>query len=732
MRIRIGTIISINIVAMIFMAIILIVTHAIINRSFGDLAIELKERQMLQFENELAAMQEDIVTITRDWAHWDDTYHFIDSRSRSYVESNFTPNTYENYKLNLSVIYDLDFNPVLKLYYDLEDGHMGEVSDPIINQLSILEPKIKATAEGHLSGILQTEEGNMLFGLVEVMQSDRSGLPKGYFLLGRFLSVEHINGMRGFVSVNIQAYDLRRKEDLDPQLKDRLDGLKKGENIEFASAQQIDGWVMVKDILDRDAFLVSLSSVPEVLTAGRNMRNYILLIYFFFSVLQTVVLYQTLNSRVIKRLVSVQEQLKQITLDKQHQGIVRYDGKDEIADLSNHINDMLLSLQKALAVKNEFFAGMSHEIRTPLNAVLGMSSVLMNTKLDERQQEYVEAILLSCESLSQLINDILDFSRLEYYSAGFDPGPFDLRHCVNSAIKIVRNKAEEKKLLLGISIDPDVPETVTGDKSKTCQILLNLLFNAIKFTDTGTIELKVTNDKRPGYIHFTVSDTGIGIPPDEQPLIFNPFIHISNSQNRFGSGLGLHITKKLVSLMDGEIGFESIPDRGTTFSFNLHLPQAETQISTADQDQKEDIDGKSSSEIRVIADRYPLQIMVVEDNPINLKMMLHLLAVMGYEPVSAINGKTALEMQAINPCDLIFMDIQLPVMDGYAATAEIRTKPNRYGSPIIIALTANALTDDIKTCLAQGMEDYIPKPIKVKAVSDMIIKWAETTGKGKT
>ncbi|MBM4403034.1 MAG: response regulator [Candidatus Cloacimonetes bacterium] len=724
MRIRIGTIISINIVAMIFMAIILIVTHAIINRSFGDLERELKQRQIQRFEDSFAAMKEEITIITRDWAHWDDTYDYINNRNPSYVASNFTNNTFINYKLNLTVIYDRDFNPILTRYFDNETEILGEVPETILPQLDKLKSPTRSSPDGYVSGIVPTDRGNILVCILKVMHSDGSGPPNGYFLMGKILVSTDFTAMRGFPAITIRVYDLNGQDALAVEAVEYLNNHKNGETIVFTSSRKIDGWTVVKDIHGKDAYLVVLSSVPEVLTVGKNMRNYILLIYLFLSVLQSVVLYQTLNVRVIKRLVSVQEQLKQITLDKRHQGIVHYDGKDEIADLSNHINDMLLSLQKALAMKNEFFAGMSHEIRTPLNAITGMSSLLMNSKPDETQRDYIEAILLSCESLSKLINDILDFSRLEYYSAHFDHEPFDLRHCINSAVKIVRNKAEEKELILNVTIAPDVPHSVTGDKAKTCQILLNLLFNAIKFTDTGTIELRVFKDEKPGYIGFTVSDTGIGIPTEEQARIFCPFIHISNSQDRYGSGLGLHITQKLVSLMEGKISFSSTLGQGTIFTFDLLLPEADLPVIISSDIESRDAGGVASTEIIAIADRYPMPIMVVEDNPINLKMMVHLLSAMGYEPTAATNGKLALEVLSIKPAELIFMDVQMPIMDGYACTAAIKTRPDRYGSPVVIALTANALSEDSKICLAQGMDDYIPKPIQVQAINDMIIKWS--------
>ncbi|MFN5165064.1 MAG: response regulator [Pseudomonadota bacterium] len=340
--------------------------------------------------------------------------------------------------------------------------------------------------------------------------------------------------------------------------------------------------------------------------------------------------------------------------------------------------------------------------------VIGMSGLLLQTPLDDDEKDLARTVRDSGESLLTIINDILDFSKIEAGRLDIETVPFDLRECGGSAVELVKLKAAEKHLDLVVRIADDAPAMVRSDPTRLRQIPLNLLSNALKFTDQGQIELTVR--KGPAdELHFDVRDSGIGLSPEGMAKLFQSFSQADSSTTRKygGTGLGLVISRKLAEILGGTMTAES-PGAGQGCTFRFHVRAEAVAMSPAA------ARAAAASAIDPgMARRHPLRILLAEDNPVNQKLALRLLGQMGYSADVAGNGLLALEAVERQTYDVVLMDVQMPEMDGLEASRRITAKYSPRQRPRIVAMTANAMQGDREACLEAGMDDYLTKPIRV-------------------
>ncbi len=375
--------------------------------------------------------------------------------------------------------------------------------------------------------------------------------------------------------------------------------------------------------------------------------------------------------------------------------------------------------ENATRAKSLFLASMSHEIRTPLNGIVGMIDILKHTKNPEKLDEYLEIIEISADSLLNIINDILDFSKIESNQIELENITFNPRNEVNNVIKLMSLSASGKGLDLQSEVADDLPELLSGDPVRFKQILINLISNAIKFTETGwvkvNLKLKALNGD-DATLHCSVADTGIGISDEGKKRLFKEFSQTDRSTTRKfgGTGLGLAISKKLTNLMNGDIGVKSAPGEGSEFWFTVNMRRV-----TPAPNQKKDIKSSFASPGK------SLNVLLVDDNAINRKVAMFSLQKLGHRTESAENGQEALDKFKSGEFDVVLMDIQMPVMDGYDATREIRDYEASQGveKPVrIIAMTANAEKGEMDKCVEIGMNDYLGKPFNLQSLEKVLMK----------
>ena len=423
--------------------------------------------------------------------------------------------------------------------------------------------------------------------------------------------------------------------------------------------------------------------------------------------------------------------------------------KTEIEHFQGYVyilRDMTERKQAELA-KQGFLAMISHEVRTPIASVTGMASLLLDSGLTAEQQDFVETIYTSGNSLLKIINDFLDFSKIQSGNLELEEEPFDLRNCINEVLYLLAPKAREKGLKLTFLDTPKVPTRIVGDITRLRQILINLLSNAIKFTGTGSIEVSVITRKNSNINHssantdeiqFSVKDTGIGIPRDRVERLFKAFSQVNSSITRQygGTGLGLAICKQLCELMGGRIWVESELSAGSTFYFTI----AASIIPEESEVRSQELFLLSPPKSVPISsspspDSHKLRILLTEDNLVNQKIALKQLKSLGYSADVAGNGKEALQLLENIPYDLILMDCQMPVLDGFETTKEIhRWQESSFANgcrPVVIAMTANAMKEDKQMCLDAGMDDYLSKPVMKENLAATLEHWASVIFKAK-
>ncbi|MBD2460230.1 response regulator [Oscillatoria sp. FACHB-1407] len=686
------------------------------------------ERQLIQrdlqrvqgtINHDLNALQTEVY----DYAKWDDTYNFVAEQDKDYAVINWSDAALKNLRLNIILLTDVSSQVLFKRSFNLQT-QQDTVFPTTINNAGQLDEALSqyfVNTTGS-TGLLMLPEGPLLTASSPILTSTGEGPSRGTLLIGRYLNETAIKRLEHLTQVSLTFYSLYSLDSasLPDDMQQAVSALRDNPNETFIhplSEDQVAGYMLLRDVYNQPALIVRVDTARTIYQQGQLSLHYLgaslLLIGLICGIAICELLKRLMQSVIVERdrqqLTELNEKLEHLveqrTMELREQTVALQASK-EAAEVANQ-------------AKSEFLANMSHELRTPMTAVLGYADILANTDLSAEQQEYIEQISRSGDSLLAIINDILDLSKLEAGTLKLNTKPFNLQDLIDGLVKLFQPQIAQKGLVFTVVVAPTIPATLVGSFDRLQQVLTNLISNAIKFTAVGEITLRVdsveTKDDSGVKLKFSVQDTGIGIAPSDQERIFDSFTQVDSSNARLyqGSGLGLAICRKIVHLMGGEIGVESVLGQGSTFWFTVFVESVRSPSASFDRHTSPTTNASPSV----------TQILVAEDVKVNQVLLKHVLQRLGYQCDLVSDGQEALEKLAQRPYDLVLMDCQMPVLDGYETTRRLRQREDQQHRTVVVGITAHAMLGDREKCLEAGMDDYISKPFRLQELGDLLKRW---------
>jgi signal transduction histidine kinase/ActR/RegA family two-component response regulator len=718
--------------------------------------------------HELNRELKELERLTLAFAGGDGFIQAFQNHDTSFVQGVLTEDMFRSLQQELIFLIDRSGNVVGGRFYNLENGEFGELESFVRkrwNPLHVLlqHPESQLTQ----SGYWKTESGVFQVASTPV-KSVLDSVSLGVIIMGRRINRSLVQNFEQKLGCEIHH---KVPSDIHMSLVDSLKNINKGLLVRNLGGGALEGIFSLSDMNQKTVLLFTLQGGERIATVGKNTSTLSFLLVGMVLLVVFLGLGWILSHSVLKPLLSLTSYIHSKRLRKKtdiHLDIVR---SDEVGDLNREFQSLQQNLELTLEQEKEarqnaydlsraaqaanrarsiFLSNMGHELRTPLNGIVGFAGLLAKPLADDERKEYSEILIDSCQELQQKLGDLLDWARIDSHRMTMHPREFQLKDLIAKLQKQFQHKAEQKGLSLDFWVDEE-PGRMETDFDRLVQILENLISNAIKFTDEGgvrvEIRIKPTGRKDISSLNILVEDTGIGMQEEYRSTIFDPFTKdVVDDPNRYeGSGLGLAISHKLAELMDGDLSLEkSAPDKGSTFSLIVPVRIPYTMPEVLQQADEESIDAtisslpddiaqkvfvsssvsKSESKKEELKDH--ISILIVEDMELNHKVISTMLQKYPIEVFHAYDGKEGVAKCLKEKPDLILMDIQMPVMDGLTATAEIRKVEEEEGvaeSAYIVALSGRATPEDSEEARLAGCDEVLPKPVHFSVLKELLKKF---------